>query len=174
MSELMFYLAHHYDKSKGQYIPFLYTNIAQNVLLNAESEETVADALTQLQSAKGYTLSELYAHIGNADVHSSAGQIQNVLAAISDLMQHASNNNIHVLITDKNRWDAGETTAKNAYELAFESYEKGNQHENRIACLEDSIFNNITGNPFLIAFDNLSGISIIKGVWNREKQRVEC
>lgn len=174
MSELMFYLAHYYDKSKGQYVPFLYTNIAQNVLLDVESEETVADALTQLQNAKAHTLSELYAHIGNANIHPNAAQLQNALAAIAELIQHTDNNIIHVDKSDKDRWNKGVTIADEALTLILQLTEKLNLHEVRIARLEDALFSNITGNPFLISFDNLTGIQLVKGIWNEQLQRIEC
>lgn len=44
----------------------------------------------------------------------------------------------------------------------------------RIGRIEDAIFNNITANPFIVTFDNLEGVKLIKGIWNREKQRIEC
>ena len=44
----------------------------------------------------------------------------------------------------------------------------------RVGRIEDSIFNNITANPFIATFENLEGVRLIKGNWNREKQRIEC
>ena len=46
--------------------------------------------------------------------------------------------------------------------------------ESRVARVEDGLFNNITGNPFLVSFDALDGVSLVKGVWNAERQRIEC
>lgn len=46
--------------------------------------------------------------------------------------------------------------------------------ETRVKRLEDGLFNDITGNPFLIGFDNLDGITIVKGNWNEALQRIEC
>lgn len=46
--------------------------------------------------------------------------------------------------------------------------------EARVARLEDALFNNITGNPFSINFDNLAGIALEQGVWNANRQRLEC
>lgn len=46
--------------------------------------------------------------------------------------------------------------------------------EARVARLEDALFSNITGNPFSINFDNLTGIALEQGVWNAARQRLEC
>lgn len=43
----------------------------------------------------------------------------------------------------------------------------------RVDLIEAVIFNDITENPFLILFDDLSGVSST-GVWNEALQRIEC
>lgn len=174
MNEFKFFLAHYYDKSKEQYVPYGYMNVAQNVYMNAESEETVADAIAQLQSAKTYTLSELWTHTGNSGIHVTEGQIQSLTATVNGFTSHADNAGIHVLPTDKAAWSAGTGIAAEAREFAVEAAAKVNQYESRIARLEDGLFNDITGNPFLVTFDGLTGIVVTKGVWNRERQRIEC
>ena len=174
LQELNFYTAHNYDKNKRQFFPFALMNTAQNVLLNPSGTETVSDAITQLHGARIYLMTEIFTHINDTSVHTNAEQINNALAAIAELVLHAQNNDIHVTIADKNAWNGGVLTAERALLLAEQSLEGIAQFENRIARLEDGLFNNITGNPFLISFDDLSGISIIKGIWNRERQRIEC
>ncbi len=46
--------------------------------------------------------------------------------------------------------------------------------KSRIERLENALFYNIKENPFLMKFDTLNGITLIKGVWNKEKKRLEC
>lgn len=46
--------------------------------------------------------------------------------------------------------------------------------KSKIDRLNDAIFNDITKNPFLISFNDLDGIIIKKGNFNKEKQRIEC
>ena len=46
--------------------------------------------------------------------------------------------------------------------------------KSKIDRLNDAIFNDITKNPFLIRFDDLDGITVKKGNFNEEKQRIEC
>lgn len=45
--------------------------------------------------------------------------------------------------------------------------------QDRVKLIENVLFNDITANPFLIAFDNLDGV-ITSGVWNEALQRIEC
>jgi hypothetical protein len=46
--------------------------------------------------------------------------------------------------------------------------------EDNIIWLMNSVFNDITSNPFNFSFiDNLGGIET-NGVWNVEKERIEC
>lgn len=45
--------------------------------------------------------------------------------------------------------------------------------EDRITWLMNSIFHNITANPFSIEFNTLDGLTIT-GVWNESMKRIEC
>ena len=45
--------------------------------------------------------------------------------------------------------------------------------EDRIVWLMNSIFNNISANPFSIEFNTLDGLTI-EGVWNESLRRIEC
>lgn len=46
-------------------------------------------------------------------------------------------------------------------------------NESRISRLEDGMFNNIIGNPYMITFENLNDIVLSKGVWNQSQKRIE-
>lgn len=52
--------------------------------------------------------------------------------------------------------------------------EEGIKLEARIARIEDSLYSNITGNPFSITFGALTNLTITKGIWNVESSRIEC
>lgn len=56
--------------------------------------------------------------------------------------------------------------------LALQAVDTG--HAARIARLEDAMFSNITGNPWTVTFDALSGLKLAKGNWNEALQRLEC
>ena len=45
--------------------------------------------------------------------------------------------------------------------------------EDRIVWLMNSIFQNITANPFSIEFKSLDGLTV-EGVWNESWSRIEC
>lgn len=45
--------------------------------------------------------------------------------------------------------------------------------EDRIVWLMNSIFNNISANPFTIEFNTLDGLTV-EGVWNESMKRIEC
>jgi len=45
--------------------------------------------------------------------------------------------------------------------------------EDRIVWLMNSIFNNISANPFTIEFKSLDGLTV-EGVWNESLSRIEC
>lgn len=45
--------------------------------------------------------------------------------------------------------------------------------EDRIVWLMNSIFNNISANPFTINFNSLDGLAV-EGVWNESMSRIEC
>lgn len=45
--------------------------------------------------------------------------------------------------------------------------------EDRVVWLMNSIFNDISANPFTITFENLDGITAT-GVWNESLSRIEC
>ena len=45
--------------------------------------------------------------------------------------------------------------------------------EDRIVWIMNSLFNNISANPFTINFNSLDGLEIT-GVWNESLSRIEC
>lgn len=45
--------------------------------------------------------------------------------------------------------------------------------EDRIVLLMNRVFSNITGNPFIMRFSSLDGLTV-EGVWNESAGRIEC
>ena len=45
--------------------------------------------------------------------------------------------------------------------------------EDRVVWLMNRIFDDITSNPFVMAFGDLTGLSVT-GVWNESQSRIEC
>lgn len=118
--------------------------------------------------------SDLYGHIGNTDVHVTAAQINNYDTTIAGLIEHTENTEIHITAAERAAWTAGAQKADKAAADASSALNLAASLESRVARVEDGIFNNITGNPFLVSFDALDGVTLVKGVWNVERQRIEC
>ena len=45
---------------------------------------------------------------------------------------------------------------------------------NRLIALENAVYNDITGNPWTLTFNDLEGINLTKGNYNRAEHRIEC
>ena len=44
----------------------------------------------------------------------------------------------------------------------------------QIAIIWDALFNNLTENPFMVTFNNLTGVNLQQGIWNNTAARLEC
>jgi hypothetical protein len=108
----------------------------------------------------------------------------NVGAMESDLYGHIGNTDGHV--THRRSRDGGadqqlrhrDCRADRAYRERRHSHYRGGafgmDRGRAESGTQANLFNNITGNPFLVSFDALDGITLVKGVWNVERQRIEC
>lgn len=113
-------------------------------------------------------------HTKNKELHVTKEWKDNTSSAIGELIEHSNNKIVHVTENKQVQWDA-------AYLLSLENKRRLDllanrveNHETRVQRLEDGLFNNITGNPFLITFGNLEGVILTKGIWNKALQRIEC
>lgn len=87
---------------------------------------------------------------------------------------HFQNTDIHVTLADKVRWNGADILSKsNKVEIDLLKLGQASD-DSRLTRLEDSLFNDIVGNPYLITFANLDGIVLKKGVWNKAQKRLEC
>lgn len=87
---------------------------------------------------------------------------------------HFKNTDIHVTLADKARWDGADSLSKsNKIEIDLLRLGQASD-DSRLTRLEDSLFNDIAGNPYLITFGSLDGIVLKKGVWNKAQKRLEC
>lgn len=119
-------------------------------------------------------VTELNAHANNTDIHVNPTTMGNYDTAIADLIRHTENTNVHTTAAEKASWTAGAQTATQTAATAAQALNKCAELESRVARVEDGLFSNITGNPFLVSFDSLDGITLVKGVWNSARQRIEC
>ncbi len=89
--------------------------------------------------------------------------------AISGLIEHKEDTKIHVTAEEKASWTEGAEQAAADANRVTEALNAIAGIESRVSRVEDGLFNNITGNPFLASFDSLDGITLVKGIWNEEK-----
>ncbi len=98
----------------------------------------------------------------------------NYNTAIAELIAHTEDETRHVTAEDKAKWNTGADNAAEALSLSQQAANKLNELSSRMAQVEDGLFSNITGNPFNILFSDIDGIEVVKGIWNKQKQRIEC
>lgn len=117
---------------------------------------------------------DLSTHTSNTDIHVSADKTQSYDTAIAEIGIHVNDAEQHVQEGERAGWVTSAQAAQDALTAARTAMEKVNQQAGQIARIEDGLFSNLTKNPFLTTFENLTGITLVKGVWNKERQRLEC
>lgn len=118
---------------------------------------------------------EFITHKENSEIHVTKEKMDNISLAVQEFVNHNNSTEIHTTPIEKAEWSTGYTNSvdsKNKIESLI--IPDINDLKSRVVRLEDGLFNNITGNPFLVSFDSLMGIKISKGVWNSSQQRIEC
>lgn len=113
-------------------------------------------------------------HANNKDIHVTPEKVQNYDTAFSGLIEHVENKGIHTSLADKEKWNIGAETAATAAGNIQELGIGISELEGKLARLEDGVFNDITGNPYMVRFTNLEGIKLTKGIYNKSKNRIEC
>lgn len=119
-------------------------------------------------------VTDLNAHANNTDIHVNPSTMANYDTAISGLIEHKEDTKIHVTAEEKASWTEGAEQAAADANRVTEALNAIAGIESRVSRVEDGLFNNITGNPFLASFDSLDGITLVKGIWNEERKRIEC
>lgn len=113
-------------------------------------------------------------HRNNSDIHVTPEQIAAFNAAIVDLAAHINNGDIHTTAAQKSAWNEAAQAAADALAAAAAATAAASTLESRVARVEDGLFSNITGNPFITSFEDVTGINVVKGAWNATKARLEC
>ena len=113
-------------------------------------------------------------HANNSDIHVNPTTMGNYDTAIAGLIDHTEDTDVHVQPGERDAWDKGAEAAEQAEADAAEALSAIAGLESRVSRVEDGLFNNITGNPFLVQFDSLDGVVMTKGIWNATRNRIEC
>ena len=117
---------------------------------------------------------QFIAHVENSEIHVTKQMKENYDKAFKGLTEHVENEDVHVTIEQKSNWTDGAKKAdKNAQELQGMNIDLS-ELKGKLQRLEDGVFNDITGNPFTVSFKDLEGIKLIKGNYNRNRNRIEC
>ncbi len=119
-------------------------------------------------------LTDFNAHVSDQSIHVTEAQTENNNLAITGLIAHKEDRIVHITADERAAWNEASATAKKAAADAADAVQRITTLEGRVSHVEDGLFSNITGNPFLVSFDSLSGVKLVKGIWNKEQQRIEC
>ena len=149
--------------------PYAITATKKDLREHDESAAAHKDAFD-----KKADLSDLNNHVNNSDIHVTHAGMENMDTAISGLIAHTENDSVHITPADREAWAAGAAQAAQAAADAAAALATVASIESRVSRVEDGIFNNITGNPYIVSFDSLDGIVLTKGIWNAERKRIEC
>lgn len=167
-------LTMHIEISNSDAISFI---IDPNVVTATKKDIEDHDASKTAHAAefeKKADVTDLNAHANNTDIHVNPSTMGNYDTAISGLIEHKEDTKIHVTAEEKASWTEGAEQAAADANRVTEALNAIAGIESRVSRVEDGLFNNITGNPFLASFDSLDGITLVKGIWNEERKRIEC
>ena len=167
-------LTMHIEISNADAISFI---IDPNVVTATKKDIEDHDASKTAHAAefeKKADVTDLNAHANNTDIHVNPSTMANYDTAISGLIEHKEDTKIHVTAEEKASWTEGAEQAAADANKVTEALNAIAGIESRVSRVEDGLFNNITGNPFLASFDSLDGITLVKGIWNEERKRIEC
>lgn len=114
------------------------------------------------------------AHTSNNEVHVTPQLKENYDRAFAGLNQHVENAGIHVTTEQKGKWDNSAAKTDQQVQELGQAQIKINEIEGKLARLEDGVYNDISGNPWTLTFNNLEGVELKKGNYNRARNRVEC
>ncbi len=108
-------------------------------------------------------------------IYASIEDVKNQkVEVLQHLQTHIDDTNLHVSSLEKQKWNtASELSQTNEGDINALNI-KTDQTNVRLNRLEDALFNDVVGNPFLVDFKTLTGIKLIKGCWNKTLQRLEC
>ena len=99
---------------------------------------------------------------------------ENYNQAFVGLAEHKENEDIHVMASQKEEWQGAVAKSKqNATEISDQQAEIASL-KGKLARLEDSVYNDITGNPWTMTFNDLEGVELTKGNHNKARNRIEC
>lgn len=119
-----------------------------------KSERTLEEIIEDIQEQSGITAAKDQAL---QEIDSKAQTISDAIKAdMADLLQEKA---------DKSYVGSEINSIKNEIASSLEV---------RLKRLESALYEDITGNPFIITFNDINGLNLTNGVFNESKVRLEC
>lgn len=134
-------------------------------ILNTETGETLDITLGNIQS-------NLDVHLSNNGIHVTPEWVENISALIAELIAFTQQD--FISSEERARWEQAYLNAVAALEMAQNNAGSIANLNGRLLQVEDSVFNEITANLFTVTFDTLTGLNVVRGIWNRTHHRIEC
>lgn len=126
--------------------------------------ETIIEKTIDIITAIG-TATNVTAYI-SADAYATKEDYETYLTAVLEAQEQAED---AVSLAQQ-----AVTIANEALQAVISLNEAVTQNTSKISTLWDAVFSDITTNPFMINFSDLSGITLTTGIWNASLQRLEC
>ena len=138
---------------------------ALKAVIDTDSGESLDSMLNRQRNS-------LTGHLSDTNIHVTPDWVDGVSALLAELVAFSQSDIISP--EDRRRWNQAAEDAARALLLGYENAGSIIGLTGRVLQMEDSLFNEITANPFTISFDNLDGLNVIRGIWNPTFQRIEC
>ena len=138
---------------------------ALQAVIDTDSGEHLANLLDRLRGT-------MYGHLSDTSIHVTSDWVGSVSALLAELVAFSQSDIISP--EDRARWNKAAEDAARALLLGYENAGSIIGLTGRVLQMEDSLFNEITANPFIVSFENLDGLNVVRGIWNPTFQRIEC
>lgn len=134
-------------------------------ILDTETGETLDTILDKIKA-------EMNSHLADNGIHVTPEWVSNISTLIAELVEFTKQDFIST--EEREKWDLAYKNALLAVKTAQNNADSITSINGRLLQVEDNIFNEITANLFTITFNNLTGLNLVKGIWNRTHHRIEC
>ena len=134
-------------------------------VLNPESGEDMLIIFSRTEDNKNN-------HITDTTIHVTPEWVGNISAFIAEFANFMQQDFISA--EERARWDTAALEAREALNSSRENAGSILSMMGRLLQVEDWLFNDIETNPFVGTFDDIDGFNIIRGIWNRNLNRLEC
>lgn len=93
---------------------------------------------------------------------------------IESVDNHKNDTDIHVSEDEKNKWNNISNIENQLNNLDKENAVNIASLVAKLQQLESAVYEDITGNPFTITFENIDGLDLTNGIFNENMTRLEC